>query len=298
VAHKNKTSGIYSIISPSSKTYIGQSTNIEKRIQQHQSMLRRGTHTNSRLQGACNKYGLANLIFSIVELCSANQLDAREQWWIDNSNTQYNMSRSATNCMKDPTIAAKVSKTKRCRSHITSEQMRTRWMDPVFKSSMAEKSKVRWENQAYRKHLSEKRKEMWENPGFKEKITAVRASSKAVQAAIEKLVAVHRVRTRTESYKQKMRDIAAKKRKLIGPGKKEIEYAYRDRQGSLELSKKLSEGLVSRHSNNRYIKLRDAGILLYSIQGLQSIANSSRKIEASEKQKIAGRVAINILRNI
>jgi group I intron endonuclease len=126
VAHKNRTCGIYTITSPSNKMYIGQSTNIEKRLQTHKSMLRCGRHPNGRLQGACSKYGIDALQFSLAEACTEERLDAREQWWIDNHNSQYNMSRSAYNPMKDPKVLAKAVETARRNGNHKQTGLRTK----------------------------------------------------------------------------------------------------------------------------------------------------------------------------
>jgi group I intron endonuclease len=298
MAHKNKTSGIYSITSPSNKMYIGQSINVERRLQTHKSMLRRGNHTNTRLQGACNKYGLDNLVFKLVECCEKDTLDTREQWWIDNHNTPYNMSRVAKNNMADPAVAKKASKTKKANAHITSEQLRLRWQDPDYKKAIADKRKTLWTDPAYRANISEKRKLMWASPEHREKIAKAMKQSPAVKASVEKLVAAHRTRSATEEYKQKMRDTAAERRKLAGPGKREMDYNSRNRLGSPALSEKLSQGLTTRHENNRYQRLLEAGILLYSSAGLQNTVNAGRKSAATSEQQHLSMVARSVLRNI
>ena len=77
---KNKVNG---------KTYIGSSINIEERFINHKRNLIRGTHKNSKLQNAYNKYGSKKFIFEIIEICFKETLHEREQEWIDS--TQYNM---------------------------------------------------------------------------------------------------------------------------------------------------------------------------------------------------------------
>lgn len=276
--------------------YIGQSINVERRLQTHKSMLRRGSHTNIRLQGACNKYGLDSLIFKLVECCEKNMLDTREQHWIDVSNCQYNMSRVAKNSMLDPSVAKKVSKTKKANAHVTAEQSRLRWQDHAFRKAISEKHKAVWADPTYKASVSEKRKLMWASPAHREKIAKARKHSPAVKASVEKLVAAHRTRSVTEEYKQKMRDIAAERRKLTGATKKEKAYASRDRLGSPALSEKLSQALTRRHENNRYHRLLESGILLYSPAGLHHIAAESRKGGATAEQKRLGNVARSVIR--
>lgn len=81
-------SGIYAIVSPSGKRYVGQAVNIAKRWKEHKSGLRAGKHHCSGLQNAYYKYGEA-LDYVVLELCSRERdtLTAREQFHMDSSCT-------------------------------------------------------------------------------------------------------------------------------------------------------------------------------------------------------------------
>lgn len=68
-------------------SYIGQAQFLLKRQQQHISSLKNGRHYNLHLQRAWNKYGEYNFDWKILELCSVDELDEREQYWIDRYNT-------------------------------------------------------------------------------------------------------------------------------------------------------------------------------------------------------------------
>jgi group I intron endonuclease len=62
--------GLYKIESQQTKRiYIGISNSIDRRWKYHKYSLESGKHTNFLLQNHVNKYGFADLIFSIVELC-------------------------------------------------------------------------------------------------------------------------------------------------------------------------------------------------------------------------------------
>lgn len=77
-------SGIYVIVHiKSSKIYIGQTNDFRKRWRGHKSALLRGEHGNHHLQSAWNKYGEKAFKFQILEHCSIEQLDEREQYWLD-----------------------------------------------------------------------------------------------------------------------------------------------------------------------------------------------------------------------
>lgn len=81
-------SGIYYIENLiNNKKYIGQSNNIKDRWRRHISELNKNKHHNDYLQKSWNKYGENNFMFEIIEYCSIENLDDREQYWIDFYNT-------------------------------------------------------------------------------------------------------------------------------------------------------------------------------------------------------------------
>tara|TARA_R110000782_G_scaffold231677_1_gene317984 strand:+ start:100 stop:729 length:630 start_codon:yes stop_codon:yes gene_type:complete len=70
--------GIYKIVSPSGKIYIGQSSNIENRKCYYEKL-----HCTKqiRLYNSIKKYGWGDHIFDIIEECSLEQLNEREIYW-------------------------------------------------------------------------------------------------------------------------------------------------------------------------------------------------------------------------
>lgn len=90
-----KKSGIYKIVNlVNNKVYVGQSNWINKRIGVHKRFLRANKHCNVHLQNAYNKYGEQNFIFDVIEYCSEDKLNEREQYWInyyDSYKNGYNM---------------------------------------------------------------------------------------------------------------------------------------------------------------------------------------------------------------
>jgi group I intron endonuclease len=72
--------GIYKIINPKNKIYIGQSTNINIRFNSYKKLQR--CNQQKKLYNSLKKYGPENHIFEILEECSLEQLNEREIYWI------------------------------------------------------------------------------------------------------------------------------------------------------------------------------------------------------------------------
>ena len=81
---KEKICGIYCIKNlVNNKVYIGQSIDIDKRWYTHKSELNRNAHKNKKLQNAWNKYGSSQFEFRILKVCSKDELDNFEKYYID-----------------------------------------------------------------------------------------------------------------------------------------------------------------------------------------------------------------------
>lgn len=88
-----KICGIYKIISPSNRVYIGQSIDCIKRIKDYQSYDKTGDQR--RLKSSFAKYGKDNHIFEIIEKCSISELNEKERYWQDYYNV---LSNKGLNC--------------------------------------------------------------------------------------------------------------------------------------------------------------------------------------------------------
>lgn len=76
--------GIYKITNNINKhCYIGQSIHIEKRWEEHKNKYNWQRESNKLLYLAFQKYGLENFTFEIIEECNQEQLNIKEQYWID-----------------------------------------------------------------------------------------------------------------------------------------------------------------------------------------------------------------------
>jgi group I intron endonuclease len=131
-----KTSGIYIIVNiKSKKVYLGQSQNIRTRWITHKRSLQAGTHYNLYLQRAWLKYGAESFKFQVLEYCPVEQLDEREQHFLDIYIEQglcYNIAIDATAPMRG-------------RTHVHSE---------ATKHKMSEIAKGKVFSIQHRQHLS------------------------------------------------------------------------------------------------------------------------------------------------
>lgn len=80
--------GIYKITNNiNNHCYIGQSIHIEKRFLEHKNKYNWAREKNKPLYLAFQKYGLENFTFEIIEECESNQLNQKEQYWIQYYNS-------------------------------------------------------------------------------------------------------------------------------------------------------------------------------------------------------------------
>lgn len=87
-----KIIGIYKIINPSNKIYIGQSIDINLRFDQYKNLL--NSKGQIKLHNSFKKYGIENHKFEIIEECNIVNLNHKERYWQD----FYNCLNKGLNC--------------------------------------------------------------------------------------------------------------------------------------------------------------------------------------------------------
>lgn len=102
-------SGIYIIANTKNGNfYIGQSVNMQSRWDSHKAALNKGVHKNSHLQRAWNKYGKVMFGFLVLEYCSIEALDAREQHYLDlyaSNDNCYNVAKDVQGPQRGRTLS-------------------------------------------------------------------------------------------------------------------------------------------------------------------------------------------------
>jgi len=74
--------GIYKITNPKGKVYLGQSIDLENRLDRYKYLGSRAKQ--HKLNNSIEKYGFENHIMEIIEICSLEELDEREIFYIIN----------------------------------------------------------------------------------------------------------------------------------------------------------------------------------------------------------------------
>ena len=84
VLNNESFSGIYKITGPDERIYIGKSTDIKSRWQQHcKSAFHTGTISWAAIHDAMEKQGIDNFTFEVIERVEKENLSAREKFWIE-----------------------------------------------------------------------------------------------------------------------------------------------------------------------------------------------------------------------
>jgi group I intron endonuclease len=88
---KEKICGVYCIENlMNHKRYIGQSTNIYQRWNNHKNALNNNRHCNERLQNDWYEYGESSFSFYVITQCEKSELDSEESFWVSYYDSYYN----------------------------------------------------------------------------------------------------------------------------------------------------------------------------------------------------------------
>lgn len=125
--------GIYKIVSPSGKIYVGQSVDIEKRKCQYEKYPYQ-IKTQVILHNSIEKYGWENHTFQILEECEVENLNKRERYWQEKLNS---VGENGLNC------------------RYTKTEDKSGYHSKASRKRMAEAGKKKHFSKKHRKSLSE-----------------------------------------------------------------------------------------------------------------------------------------------
>lgn len=167
-------SGVYCITNIYTQDmYIGSSIHLDKRMNEHRRVLRKGQHHSRYLQRVWDKYGEQAFKFSVLGYYDKAGALETEQWWLDNATCAYNGSRVATR----PDHSDEV------RAHI-GRAVAEKWKNPDFRAAATERT----------------RKMLHDRPELVERFTTMVKSRENT----EKIKASHRARNRKSRAKVKV----------------------------------------------------------------------------------------------
>lgn len=154
--------GVYEIIGPGGRRYVGSAASFSARWSQHRRLLRAGIHHSAPLQAAWNKYGETAMLFRVVEVVNGGREArlAREQCYIDAlGGNGYNVAKIATSRQGVPQSAKTKLKMKKSQT--------ARWaaMTPEQRLAHSDAVKSNWGDESRRQAASDRAKALAGKPG-------------------------------------------------------------------------------------------------------------------------------------
>lgn len=138
-----EASGIYQIRNlVNGKRYVGSAVTIRARWATHLSELRSGKHKNRYLLSSWRKYGERAFLFEVLENCPRNSLIEREQFWMDCTSPEYNLSPTAGSCLgvkHSEETRRKCSERHKGNKYSLGRKMTQRCKDAIIRANRARK---------------------------------------------------------------------------------------------------------------------------------------------------------------
>ena len=94
-----KICGIYKIVSPTNRIYVGQSNDIRRRILTYYEP--KGGISQVRLKASFNKHGIDHHTFTLIEECEESLLNIRERFWQEHYDV---LTKKGLNCKMTTTL--------------------------------------------------------------------------------------------------------------------------------------------------------------------------------------------------
>lgn len=173
--------GVYKITSPSKRTYIGQSIDIENRWIKYKNI--NNSKVQQKLYRSFIKYGIDNHMFEILEECSIDELDNTEIKWINHfktNKTGLNILEGGGNSRKGVKHTNE-TKQKMSESHLGKQDTE----QTKNKKSQSAKGKIK--NETHRTNLSKSCSEAFGRPVIQKSLNGefIKEWDTGKQAAVE-----------------------------------------------------------------------------------------------------------------
>ncbi len=174
---------------PTNKAYVGSTLRGKNRALGHIRDLTKGTHSNSYLQRAWEKYGKSKFVWHIVETCDSKELLQREQWWIE-------FLRAADRRYGFNLLYPVTDKRQRVRSVLSATQIE-KWRDPVIREKRLSGLKALHTDPEWKSNRARTMAAKWQDPVWRSKMLKVLADNseeRALREANDPSIRVHRMR--------------------------------------------------------------------------------------------------------
>jgi group I intron endonuclease len=191
MSNHTSVSGIYVIHnSKNGHIYLGQAQDFNRRWNYHKRQLKGGYHDNDHLQKAWNKYGAKNFQFKVLEYCPVDQLNEREQHFLDVYMAKgicYNIARDATAPMRGRSPSAETRKKLSEANKGRTSAMKGKTHSEETRRKISEAAKGRTRSPEHCQNLSKAKKGVPKSEEHKRKLSEVNKGKKHSEETRKKM---------------------------------------------------------------------------------------------------------------
>jgi len=158
-----KICGVYAVVGPGGRRYIGGSKSIWHRWRWHLRALCAGRHKNDQLQEAWDEFGAVRFRLELIERCALGALSAREQFWLEQLG-DYNICPVVGR--PPDTTGIRLRPERRAQLAAMSKAVNGR---PENRAKMSDRSRKLWQTPEHRERMRLVRVKYWSDPKNRER---------------------------------------------------------------------------------------------------------------------------------